>query len=303
MKSVNTLEEDRLKEVWEGLDISNNFMFFRVMQKEGICKRLIEILLDVKVSKIVHHEQEHVIDNKKDGKAVRLDVYLEDTDRVFNLEMQVGENNNLAKRSRYYQAMIDLDLLDSGDDYNTLKASVVVFICRFDPFGEGMAEYLFENSCIGDKKVIKLGDLTRKVFYNAPAFSKMSKKDVSDFLRFVCGEAVEDNPFIREIVNEVKEIKRRDEWREEFMRTSMIEMDAELRGEQKGIQIGKQEGIQLGKQEGIYKSIEIMRDFSASEENIVSQLMEKFSLTKEESENYLSDFNNGVLKVKKISSF
>ena len=57
-----------------------------------------------------------------DGKGVRLDVYVEDKENtVYDLEMQATDMKNLPKRSRYYQGMIDLNLISKGENYKKLK--------------------------------------------------------------------------------------------------------------------------------------------------------------------------------------
>ncbi len=62
---------------------------------------------------------------------------------VYNVEMQKGKGKNLAKRSRYYQGSIDLDMISKGRDYNELQKSFVIFICIFDPFNKGRYFYIF----------------------------------------------------------------------------------------------------------------------------------------------------------------
>ena len=62
--------------------------------------------------------------------------------------MQASNPRNLPKRSRYYQGMIDLNLLQKGEDYNRLKKSYVIFICTEDIFQKKRAIYTFENLCI-----------------------------------------------------------------------------------------------------------------------------------------------------------
>ena len=70
-----------------------------------------------------------------DGKGIRFDVYSEDDSGiVYDCEMQTSKKDNLPKRTRYYQGMIDLNLLERGADYKELKKSYVIFICPFDQF-------------------------------------------------------------------------------------------------------------------------------------------------------------------------
>ena len=51
-----------------------------------------------------------------------MDIYVnDDKGTIFNIEMQTTKNEKeLAKRIRYYQALIDISLLDKGANYDTL---------------------------------------------------------------------------------------------------------------------------------------------------------------------------------------
>ncbi len=56
---------------------------------------------------------------------------------VYNIEIQATKFKYLAKRMRYYQGLIDLNIIDKGEEYSSLKKSFVIFICTYDPFGGG----------------------------------------------------------------------------------------------------------------------------------------------------------------------
>lgn len=90
---------------WEKLEIKDDFMFAKVMRDKKLCKKLLERLLQTKIKDIVYLEEQNSIDIEKDAKSIRLDVYIEDGNRVFNLEMQTTNKRNLPKRSRYYQGI------------------------------------------------------------------------------------------------------------------------------------------------------------------------------------------------------
>lgn len=82
----------------------------------------------------------------------------------YDVEAQNECNGNIAKRSRYYQAEMDVSSLKPGDDFSDLKPGYVIFICTFDPFDEGLYRYTFEECCLETGK--PLGDETRKIFLN-----------------------------------------------------------------------------------------------------------------------------------------
>ena len=72
---------------------------------------------------------------------------------VYDIEMQVTDTKELPKRSRYYQSMIDLQMIDRGQSYKKLKPSYIIFICPFDIFDKGKHIYTFENICKEDNSV------------------------------------------------------------------------------------------------------------------------------------------------------
>lgn len=49
--------------------------------------------------------------------------------------------------------IIDLNLIEKGEPYQKLNRSYVIFICTFDPFGEGFYRYTFENICREDTEL------------------------------------------------------------------------------------------------------------------------------------------------------
>lgn len=66
-----------------------------------------------------------------DAKSVRLDVYVsDDKGTVYDIEMQMTDTKELPKRTRYYQSMIDLQLIDRVEYYKNLKP-VLDFTGRF----------------------------------------------------------------------------------------------------------------------------------------------------------------------------
>ena len=133
--------------------IQNNFVFGKTMELyPDLCRRLLEIILNIEIAKIQYPEREKTIESRSDGKGIRLDVYVEDAneERWFDVEMQVADSANLAKRMRYYQGLIDLDKLKRGQHYGELGKSFIIFICPFDYFKQGRHVYTFRERCDQD---------------------------------------------------------------------------------------------------------------------------------------------------------
>ena len=155
----------------EELTFTVDYMFGYVMRNKEICKGIIERLLKIKIDKIEYPELQKSITPHYESKGIRLDVYVLDSSRVFDIEVQNILDDDLPTRTRYYQSMMDIDLLLKGKKYSELKESFVIFVCKEDFFDEGLPCYTFSNLC-HEKPTLELGDKTHKIIFNAGAFSK-----------------------------------------------------------------------------------------------------------------------------------
>ena len=107
---------------YEELTFSDDFMFCKILENNlELCKELLELILDIKIKKIQPVESQKAVDMTYDGKGVRFDVYTQDEENtIYDVEMQNVTKKNLPKRTRYYQGMIDLNLIEKGADYSEL---------------------------------------------------------------------------------------------------------------------------------------------------------------------------------------
>lgn len=221
---------------YEELTFTDDFMFCKVLVNNlELCRLLLELLLGIKIRKVVNVTKQKSIDITADAKSVRLDVYVyvEDTEEsVYDVEMQTSVSENLPKRSRYYQGMIDLNLIEKGDDYTELKKSYIVFICMEDPFDRNLPVYTFENRCkeAGD---LRLGDEAIKVFINANGDTAGMSEDMRRFLKYLKGGYAEEDSLAGCIEKEVEKAREHLEWRTEYMTLQMRynEIAAEARAE------------------------------------------------------------------------
>ena len=123
--------------------------------------------------------------------------------------------DNLPKRMRYYQGMIDLNILEKGENYKNLKKSFVIFICTFDLFGLGRHVYTFENRCIEDLE-LPLGDDTTKIILNTKGTLDDVSPEMKKLLNYIDGEAPSDE-FTEELEQAVKKVRDNEKWRLDYM--------------------------------------------------------------------------------------
>lgn len=217
------LKREKAYNEYSRLTLANDFIFAKVMMNEKLCKKLLEVILGIKIARIEYVETQKTIFHIIKSRSVRLDVYVKDSEKtVYNIEMQTTNTRNLPKRSRYYQGMIDLNLLKKGKDYKQLNKSYVIFICTFDVFNKGRHIYTFENYCEQDKELC-LNDEATKIFLNPYSDMEDIDEELNNFLRYlVDGKPVDD--FTRELDNEVTIVRENRKWRLAYM-TMALKMD------------------------------------------------------------------------------
>ena len=206
---------------FEELTYTDNFLFGEVMQDEFTSKNVLEIILDIKIRKVVVLEKEKHIDNIPDRKSIRLDIYLEDDEHtIYNIEMQVDDKHDIPKRSRYYQGLMDTKSLPTGAiSYNSLNKSFVIFICLFDPFGYDRCFYSFEERCVEDPS-LSLGDETRKIFLNATGQNREGiREELQEFLDYIKdpSSTIIKSTKVQELDNRVNKVKSNEKVRSKYM--------------------------------------------------------------------------------------
>ena len=227
---------------WEEIGLSNDFIFGKVMSDPELCKELLErILPGIEIDHIEYPELQKPIKEDVDARSVRLDVYVKDgKNTVYDIEMQKVNTRELPKRSRYYQGMMDLQLIDSGQPYKKLNQSYVIFICLEDVFGKNRHIYTFENICREDPE-IKLRDGAIKIFLNAKSNRNDVSSELGAFLDYLDGKKSEDE-YVQKLEKAVREAKHNRKWRHEYMTLLMRDQENQEIGEERGRREGRLEG-------------------------------------------------------------
>ena len=218
---------------FEELTFSDHYMFEKVLQNKDICKELLERLLKIKIERLEYPEIEKTISPYYETRGVRLDVYVKDSDKVFDIELQ-NFTDLLGLRTRYYQSMIDADNLIKGEHYSDLPQSFIIFICTQDPFKQDLPIYTFQNRC-NENTDILLEDKTIKKFFNANSYNKEEDVEIKAFLEYICKQEPVD-AFTKEIHSLVHKIKLQEQNKKEYETMNIHDQDTFYRGKKEGIQ-------------------------------------------------------------------
>ena len=174
---------------WSQAGIGNAFIFGKVMSSNpDLLLELLQISLpELHIQSIRNVRKEVGIKLSIDAHGVRLDVSArDDQGRTFDVEMQLQDEHNIARRMRYYTGAIDQTLLGTGIGYSELSDTVVVFITPFDPFGEKRLRYTFQSLCLENNQ-LSLEDGVTRVVLNAAGSRGDISRELKDFLNLVKG--------------------------------------------------------------------------------------------------------------------
>ncbi len=242
---------------------TDDFIFSLVMRDPELCRALLTLVLpgeefgEIKLMKspnplidepLDENENAHVLTAEtqkslkfvKDMHGVRFDAYIKSENVWAEIEMQTTSNLALGKRSRYYQANMDLDCLEEGADYTKLKKCYVIFICTFDYFKKDEPVYLFRSW--DTEKNLPLDDFSYKIVLNAAC----SPEKVPEKLKPLYGylndpRQSQVSPLTRRIDARVKKFNT-DEWRRKYMTFEYMLKERE----RKGLEQGRNEGLAEG---------------------------------------------------------
>lgn len=246
----------RLKE----LTIKDNFMFGAVMMDEDNCKGLLERVLEIPIDRVDVSKEKSIVYHPE-YKGVRLDVYAKDEKQTrYNVEMQVERKPALGKRSRYYQSQMDMEMLLTGEDYTELPDTYVIFICDFDPFGDGL--YRYSTGMVCEETGKSVSDGVKTVYLNAHGRNRDGiPEELLQFLDYVKNTGRTEgisttDPFVRHLQDSIDKIKQNRGMEERYML-----LEEMMRNE-------KREGNTEGKQEFLLTALE-------SKFSVPSELKEK----------------------------
>lgn len=250
----------------EKLNLTSRFLFDEVMEDRSTHQDVLSIILGREIPLLDKNETEKELRVLPEIRSIRMDVFAMDEEMtVYNTEMQRQRKTDLAKRSRYYQALVDTSLLDSGiPDYNLLNRTYIILIATFDLFGYERYKYTFEAKCCEEPQC-QLEDEAVRIFLNTRGKNDNEvSRELVDFLHYVeesTDETAEqsDSDRIRRIHNRVRKVKASKEvgvkymqaWEERYFEKEEARKEGLAEGRAEGKAEGRAEGLEQGLEQGI----------------------------------------------------
>ena len=132
-----SLEEryERYKEKIKHFTIMNDIFMRNVLKEISCTEYILQVIMNKKELTVIDQTLQKDYKNLQ-GRSANLDCVAKDVENnFFNVEIQ-GENEGASpKRARYHCGLLDMNLLNPGDSFDSLPETYVIFITKNDVLG------------------------------------------------------------------------------------------------------------------------------------------------------------------------
>ena len=239
---------------FETLPLKHYFMFGQVMQKPEICQLFLEELFGWDIEKIEYVDREKDITDSYWGHGIRLDIYIRNSGKVYNIEMQAEKEDALERRIRFYQSGIDREELRRGIHYSHLPDTFIIFICDYDPIGLGNAHY--ERQTYWKYASHPCSDGTHAILLNSRYTTGNASPAILEFLDYVRTNddtAEYSSSLAKQAKAQVQRVRLDKEVGGQYMLLEQKIQDTLAKGERIGLEKGERIGLEKGERIGLEK--------------------------------------------------
>ena len=240
------------------LNLLDRFLFSQAADDPDTMRDMLEIILGREVVLKLLPQTEKEQRTHPLNRYVRLDVWaMDEEERIYNTEVQREDTGNLPKRSRFYQALIDSNLLKPGEvGFQKLNLVYIILICPFDLFGYGLYRYTFHMQC-EEVPGLSLQDGSVRIFLNNRGqHTEGVPQELIELLRYMEHTTEEvsascTSERIHNIQKQIHAIKSSEKIGVKYMQAWEEKILEQEKAREEGRKEGRQEGHASGLKEGL----------------------------------------------------
>ena len=240
------------------LTLLDRFLFASVMEDDRSLELVLSIIMGEEITLRQPSQVEKEFRTMPWLRSIRLDVYnVDDKNRIYDAEVQEKNTGNLAKRSRFYQALIDSTLLAPGRDvsFHHLPESYLIMITPFDLWGYGKYRYTFRMRC-EEQPDLYLEDGIGRIFLNTRGTNDGEvNPELAELLHYMENSTDETAEMcrsekVRELHRRVSEVKASEEFGVKYMQAWEEKIYERMEGKEEGLAEGMEKGMEKGIEKG-----------------------------------------------------
>lgn len=136
---------ERYKNIIDNFTLMSDIFMRNVFKKKECLEYVLQIILQNHKLFIAEHIIQKDYKNLQ-GRSAVMDCVARDADgQYFNIEIQQENEGVSPNRARYNSGLMDMNMLNPGQDFDELTENYVIFITRNDILGYGLAIYHVER--------------------------------------------------------------------------------------------------------------------------------------------------------------
>ena len=148
---------ERYKGIIKNFTLMSEIFMRNVFKQRECLEYVLQVIMEKKnlqvIDKVVQKDYKNL-----QGRSAVLDCVAKDLDgNIFNVEIQQDNEGAAPKRARYHSGLMDMNTLNSGQDYDELPESYVIFITRDDVLGYGLSIYHIERKIRENDEIFQDG--------------------------------------------------------------------------------------------------------------------------------------------------
>lgn len=141
----------------QDLNMMDSFLFEVATEDMENAKKIAKIIIRRATGHLVENliieSQKQLKGLSLDKHGIRMDLYMQETSsseenastlRLYDIEPNKYYENDLPRRNRFYQSIMDSKLLPSKSRYQHLPDMITIWILPYDPFGDNRMIYTVE---------------------------------------------------------------------------------------------------------------------------------------------------------------
>lgn len=285
----------RKKEL-KDLNMMDAFLFDALTEKpedaKVIARTIVRRVLGHDLREIMVESQKQFLGLELGQRGIRMDLWVRETEtdmegrsvvRLYDIEPNTYEDD-LPKRSRYYQATADAKELPTSSKFKSLPQLIMIWILPYDPFGDDRMLYTVKNMVVENKELVYNDGVVKLFLYTKG--KRGGSEDLKSLLTYF-EETTQDNAVdaeLLEIQRIVGTVKRSRETEDRYMTLQEI-IDHE---KDFSYQDGLQDGLEQGLERGLQQIVRTCQSLNQTKEKTIEMLIQQCNLTEEAAKEYIS---------------
>ena len=267
---------ERYKEKIKHFTIMNDIFMRNILKETACTEYILQVIMNKKELKVIDQTLQKDYKNLQ-GRSAILDCVAKDAENNhFNVEIQGANDGASPKRARYHCGLLDMNLLNPGEPFDSLPETYVIFITKNDVLGYNLPI----------NHIRRRSNETGEIFQDGQhiLYVNSKKQDDTELGRLMhdlhCKEA--DKMYSNVLSARVQQLKETEE--------GVNQMCQELEeiyneGEQFGFLRGEQSGVQKGELKKARETTLALLEMGMS----VEQIAEAVNLSIETIQSWISE--------------